>query len=144
MHARPMISASVTTGLIESIRAAGVRAEELLRKMGLDTSLLLQPEGFLPCSVVAQALEEAARASSDDCFGLHFGERFNPKNIGPLVYAVVNAPTTGAAFELEDATFTSITKPRASRFLSTEISPTCATRCRAHRFRNRVNSTNAR
>jgi len=94
-----MISTSVTTGLIQSIRAAGVQAEDLLQKAGLDTSLLLKSDGFLPCSVFAQALEEAARLTSDDCFGLHFGERFNPKNIGPLVYEVVNAPTIGAAFE---------------------------------------------
>ena len=33
----------------------------------------------------------------DDCFGLHFGERFNPKNIGPLAYAVLNSPTVGEA-----------------------------------------------
>jgi AraC-like DNA-binding protein len=99
MHARPMISASVTTGLIESIRAAGVQAEEFLWKTGLDASLFLKADGFLPCSVFAQALEDAARLTSDDCFGLHFGERFNPKNISPLVYAVLNSPTIAAACE---------------------------------------------
>jgi AraC-like DNA-binding protein len=42
-------------------------------------------------------LEEAARVTGDHCFGLHFGERFNPKNIGPLTYVVLNSPTVGAA-----------------------------------------------
>ena len=47
--------------------------------------------------VFARILEEAARATGDDYFGLHFGERFNPKNIGPLAYAVLNSPTVGEA-----------------------------------------------
>ena len=45
----------------------------------------------------ARILEEAARATGDDCFGLHFGERFNPKNIGPLAYTALNSPTVGEA-----------------------------------------------
>jgi AraC-like DNA-binding protein len=30
---------------------------------------------------------------------LHFGEHFDPKNIGPLVYVVLNSPTIGAGIE---------------------------------------------
>jgi AraC-like DNA-binding protein len=37
--------------------------------------------------------------SSDACFGLHFGERYNPKNIGSLVYVVLNSPTIAAGIE---------------------------------------------
>src|SRR5262249_43605245 len=33
----------------------------------------------------------------DPCFGLHFGERFNLKNIGPLTYVVLNSPTIAVA-----------------------------------------------
>jgi AraC-like DNA-binding protein len=63
----------------------------------VEPSVLANAEGFIPCAVFARILEEAARATGDDCFGLHFGERFNPKNIGSLVYVVLNSPTVGEA-----------------------------------------------
>jgi AraC-like DNA-binding protein len=44
-------------------------------------------------------LEEAARESGDSCFGLHFGEQFEPKDLGALTYVVLNSPTVGAAMQ---------------------------------------------
>jgi len=82
-----------TTGLLEAITAAGGNPDHVLRTIGLDRSAFSNPEGFVASSSFAQLLEEAARATADDCFGLHFGERYNPKNIGPLVYVVLNSPT---------------------------------------------------
>jgi AraC-like DNA-binding protein len=84
MRARSMIS------------AAGANPDEILRVLGLDRSVFSESEGFIASAAFARLLEEAARATADDCFGLHFGERYNPKNIGPLVYAVLNSPTIGA------------------------------------------------
>jgi AraC-like DNA-binding protein len=98
MRARPMIAATVAMGLPDAIRSAGADPEQFIRQVGLDNSRLNADE-FLPCSVYARALEEAARLTSDECFGLHFGERANPKKIGPLAYVVLNSPTIGAAFE---------------------------------------------
>ncbi|HTN69838.1 MAG TPA: AraC family transcriptional regulator [Methylomirabilota bacterium] len=97
MHAKPMISVAAATGLLEAISAAGANADEILQGLGLSRSVFSQPEGFIPSSSFAQLLEEAARSTGDNCFGLHFGEQYNPKNIGPLVYAVLNSPTIGAA-----------------------------------------------
>lgn len=88
-----MISIGATSGLLEAITAAGGNPDHVLRTIGLDRSAFSNPEGFVPSSSFAQLLEEAARATADDCFGLHFGERYNPKNIGPLVYAVLNSRT---------------------------------------------------
>jgi hypothetical protein len=59
----------------------------------LTQSILSDGEGFIPGSVFAHLLEEAAQSTGDDCFGLHFGERYNPKNIGALVYVILNSPT---------------------------------------------------
>jgi AraC-like DNA-binding protein len=88
-----MISIAATSGLLEAITAAGGNPDHVLRTIGLDRSAFSNPEGFVPSSSFAQLLEQTARATADDCFGLHFGERYNPKNIGPLVYAVLNSPT---------------------------------------------------
>lgn len=99
MRARPMISIAATTGLLEAIMAAGGNPEEILQGFGLDRSVFAKPEGFIPCSVFAGILREAAQATADDCFGLHFAERFNPKNIGPLAYVALNSPTISAGIQ---------------------------------------------
>jgi AraC-like DNA-binding protein len=94
---RPAISVAAATGLSEAISAAGADPDPVLRSVGLHPSVLSNAEKFIPCSIFARLLEEAARAASDNYFGLHFGERFNPKNIGPLTYIVLNSPTVGVA-----------------------------------------------
>lgn len=99
MRSRPIISASATTGLVEAIAAAGGNPDHILRTCGLERSALLNPEAFVASATFARVLEEAAHATADDCFGLRFGEHFNPKNIGPLVYVVVNSPTVATAIQ---------------------------------------------
>jgi len=96
--ARPMISVAATTGLTEAIAAAGVRPEPVLRAVGLDLEDLADAHRYIPCRAFTLLLEEAARATGDGCFGLHFGERFRPKNVGPLAYVILNSPTFGAGF----------------------------------------------
>lgn len=99
MYPRPAISIAATTGLLEAIAAADGNPDPILLKLGVPRSKFSNREGFIASSVFAQLLDEAARATGDDCFGLHFGERYNPKNIGPLVYIVLNSPTIKAGFE---------------------------------------------
>jgi AraC-like DNA-binding protein len=99
VRARPLISIAATTGLLEAITAAGGNPEEILQGFGLDRSVFAKSEGFIPCSAFAGILRETARSTGDDCFGLHFAERFNPKNIGPLVYVALNSPTIGAGIQ---------------------------------------------
>jgi AraC-like DNA-binding protein len=96
---KPMISVAATTGLLEAIGRAGANPDQVLRAVDLDRAALSNAEGFIPSSVFARILEEAARATGDPCFGLHFGERFNVKNIGPLAYVVLNSPTIAVADE---------------------------------------------
>jgi AraC-like DNA-binding protein len=94
---RPMISVAATTGLLEAIGNAGADPDQVLPALELDRTVLSNAEGFIPCSTFARLLEEAARATGDPCFGLHFGERFNIKNIGALAYVVLNSPTIAVA-----------------------------------------------
>jgi AraC-like DNA-binding protein len=97
--ARPMISVSAATGLLEAIAARGGDPDQILRKFRIDRSVFSEPEGFIPSSIFVEVLEEAAQATADDCFGLHLGENYNPRNIGPLVYVVLNSPTIRAGIE---------------------------------------------
>ena len=95
----PMISLNAATGLIEAISASRGDPDQILHAVGLDRSTLSDPHGFLPFADFTRLLQEAARRTGDDCFGLHFGEQFQPKNIGPLVYVVLNSPTMAVAFD---------------------------------------------
>jgi AraC-like DNA-binding protein len=95
----PMMSMSAAAGLIEAIKAAGANPDDVLGASAVDKAVFSKPDSFIRVSAFARILEEAARASSDACFGLHFGERYNPKNIGPLIYVVLNSPTIAAGIE---------------------------------------------
>jgi AraC-like DNA-binding protein len=99
MSAGPMISVAAATGLLEAIAARGRDPDQILRKFGIDRSAFSDPEGFIPSSIFGGVLEEAAQATADDCFGLHLGENYNPRNIGALAYVVLNSPTIRAGIE---------------------------------------------
>ncbi len=94
-----MISLAAAAGLTERIKAAGGDPDQILRSLGLDRSVLTSPDGFIACSDFARILEEAALATGDECFGLHFGEHYHPKNIGPLAYVVLNSPTLAVGLD---------------------------------------------
>lgn len=97
MRSRPTISLAATIGLTDAIKSAEGDPDQVLRTVGLDRADLSRPDGFMPCAGFARILEEAARVTGDDCFGLHFGEQYQPKNIGPFIYVVLNSPTIAAA-----------------------------------------------
>ena len=94
-----MISIAATAGLLEAITAAGGNADQILQTWELDRSVFSKSDGFIPCYTFAGILKDAAQATGDDCFGLHFGENFQPKNIGPLAYVALNSPTIATGIQ---------------------------------------------
>jgi len=94
-----MISLTAATGLLEMIEAAGRDPDEILHPLGWNRTAVSDPHGFIADADFARVLDEAARATGDDAFGLHFGERYHPKDLGALAYVVVNAPTMAVGFE---------------------------------------------
>jgi AraC-like DNA-binding protein len=94
-----MISLAAATGLIEALEAAGQDPAEVLRSVELDRQSFADPHGIIPTADFARVLEEAARATGDESFGLHFGEHYHPKNMGPVVYVVLNSPTFLVGFQ---------------------------------------------
>ena len=90
---RPTISLTAAIGLIDAILARGGDPDQVLRSVGLNRAAVSSPHGFMPCSDFSRLLEAAAEATGDDCFGLHLGEHYHPKNVGPLTYVVLNSPT---------------------------------------------------
>jgi hypothetical protein len=94
-----VVSVSATTGLLDSIVEAGGNPDGVLHTVGLKRSALGDPDRFISSPAFARLLEEAARDTNDDCFGLHFGERFDPRNAGALAYVLANSPTIAIALQ---------------------------------------------
>jgi len=95
----PMISSVAATGFVEAIEAAGRDPDEVLRTVGLDRARVTDRQAFIPSAAFTLALDEAARVTGDDCFGLHLGEGYHPKDFGALAYVVLNSPTIAVAFD---------------------------------------------
>ena len=95
----PVISLAAMTGLIGAITTGGGDPDQVLRSCGLSRRDVSNPHGFVAWSLFARLLETAAQATGDACFGLHFGEHYNPKNVGPVTYLVLNSPTFAVGFE---------------------------------------------
>ena len=96
---KAMISIAATSGLIDAIVDAGANPDKIFETVGLRPAIFGDPDALIPSVSLIRILEEAARETGDDCFGLHFGERYNPKNLGPLTYVVLNSPTVKSAIE---------------------------------------------
>ena len=95
-----MISLTVAANsLLDAIAAAGGDPDRIIASVGLTRPAFSNPEGFIPFVLYARILEEAARSTDDDCFGLHWGASCDPRCIGPLAYVVLNSPTIGTALD---------------------------------------------
>jgi hypothetical protein len=57
----PKISIAATTGLLEAITDAGGNPDQILRQLGLERSVLTNPEGFISASILVRFLEQAAQ-----------------------------------------------------------------------------------
>ena len=74
-----------TTDLLDTIAAVGANPNQILGTLGLERSVFSDPAGFIASSTFTRILDEAAGATGDACFGLHFGEHFNLRDWGTLV-----------------------------------------------------------
>ena len=118
----------------------GGSPEPILREFGLERSSLIDPEGFIVTAKLALLSEDTARATGDDFFGLHFGEGFNPKNIGPVVYVVLNSPTISAGIENVERYLKITTKQPDGLHTSRASAPTWDTNWRNWALQSRANT----
>jgi AraC-like DNA-binding protein len=135
-----MISSVAAAGLIEAIEAASRDPDPILRSVGLDRATVADRHAFIPSAAFTLALEEAARATGDDCFGLHLGERRHPKDIGALTYVVLNSPTIAVGFQnvarylrvFNEAAEVSFVQSEKHAYLQHRLRDVPVHRCRQH------------
>ena len=95
VNSSPMVSVTAATGLFDAIAAAGGDPDESWW-LGLKRSTFSDPDR----SSRTRRLHSSRRrggATGDECFGLHFGENFDVRDIGTLAYVVLNSPTIADA-----------------------------------------------
>jgi AraC-like DNA-binding protein len=89
-------SASLTN-YVEVARSAGLDPHAVLRSAGISPAALLDPDIRLPAEPVMQMLEDSARLSGAEDFGLRMAETRQLGNLGPLAVALRKEPTLRGA-----------------------------------------------
>ena len=86
-------------GVLDAVTAHGGSAARVLAAVGLAPDDLADADRLLDVDRIMALFEAAAREIGDDAFGLHLGTTYDFASIGPLAYAVLNAPTVAVAMD---------------------------------------------
>jgi AraC-like DNA-binding protein len=88
-----LVRAAALTCYFEVARDLGIDTVALLRKAGLTRSMIDNAERMLPARSVIGLLEESARVSECETFGLMMAERRKISDIGMVSLLIVHQPT---------------------------------------------------
>jgi AraC-like DNA-binding protein len=94
-----MIRAASLTNYVGVARSVGLDPYEMLAAVGLDRGVLLDPDTRIPGEAVRQLLENSARLSGAEDFGLRLAENRHLSNLGPLGLVVKEEPTLRAMLQ---------------------------------------------
>ena len=93
------LSVSSFNLILHAAQQKGADIEILCQKVGLEHSMLQNPDGFLPISKVQELWKEAIFMTGDEFLPLHIGEMVNTISVGILAYVMMHCPTLGKALE---------------------------------------------
>lgn len=80
------VLAAAASGLSEFIAEKGGDADRIFGVSGIDPEQLASPTMSLGLVNYCRVMEEAARCSGFDNFGLHYGRQFKPQSLGLIGY----------------------------------------------------------
>ena len=83
----------------EVAKSVGLDPYRMIAACGLPAVCLTDPEAKVPAAAVALLLEESARRSGKDDFGLQLADQRTLSNLGPLALLVREQPTIRKALE---------------------------------------------
>ena len=98
MSAVLTIQAKSVEKIINFAAHRGVKPAELYAAIGLDSSILHDPDNRIPFVQLVQLYEKAAALTGDKDFGLHLGENVDAKLFDVVGYSALNSATLGEAF----------------------------------------------
>lgn len=87
------VLAAAATGLGAFITGHGGDTDRIFGISGIDPERLASPTLSLGLVSYCRVMEEAARHSGDDNFGLHYGKQFKPQSLGLIGYIGLCSPT---------------------------------------------------
>jgi AraC-like DNA-binding protein len=95
----PIVLAAAATGIVDYIDELGGDIDRIFGNVGIAPEMAGEPTLKLSLASYCGLFEEASRLTQNDNFGLWFGNRFRPRDLGLWGYAAVSSPTLGAALE---------------------------------------------
>ena len=95
----PGVLASAATGIGGYIEECGGDVDRIFGNAHILPDLAGSPTLKLRLSAFVELFEESARLTGNDNFGLWFGNRFQPRDLGMWGYAAISSPTLGSALE---------------------------------------------
>ncbi|MFD4354099.1 AraC family transcriptional regulator [Nocardia sp. NPDC058518] len=94
-----VVRAAALEGYSDLVRAAGGEPREFLRRHGLTSMELDDPEALIPLSAVAALLEDTATRIGCPDLGLRLSGAQSPQMLGVLAVVLLNSPSVPAAIE---------------------------------------------
>jgi AraC-like DNA-binding protein len=95
----PMAGGGLSRLAVARLESAGVPVAPLLKRVGLTSELIAEPEERLNVRSQIALLDEAAIALKDDCIGFTLARDFDPREIGLLYYVMASSQTLGEALK---------------------------------------------
>ena len=83
---------------MSGLRECGYDAAPILAAVGIDDSMLNDPDGRVPTSVAMNLLSRAVDETGDTNLGLHLAERAHLGSFDVHFYAMASSPTLGDAY----------------------------------------------
>lgn len=84
--------------LLYTAQQRGANPETLIRAVGVDPTLLKDPDARIPIRQIQALWREAIGATGDPYLSLHMGSIINPVSVGILAYVMMHCPTLEKAF----------------------------------------------
>jgi len=85
---------------VARLESAGVPVAPLLKRVGLTSELIADPEERLSVQSQIRLLDETAIALKDDCLGFTLACDFEPREIGLLYYVMASSQTLGESVRM--------------------------------------------
>ena len=95
----PGVLAAAATGIADYIEECGGDVDRIFGLAHILPDTAGSPTLKLRLSAFVHLFEESARQTGNGNFGLWFGNRFQPRDLGMWGYAAISAPTLGSALE---------------------------------------------
>ncbi len=100
----PIVLAAAATGLVDFIERQHGDVDSIFGNSGIAPDMAGAPTLKLKLASYCRLFEQAAKQIegekfSPGNFGLHFGQQFQPRDLGMWGYAAISSPTLGAALD---------------------------------------------